>query len=67
MYLRLSSPDDHTHGVPWSLDLGARGRWRLPFAVPLGQRGWFDTFPTHIDATTSTVEIPVGSVSAGEQ
>ena len=67
VYLRLSSLDDHAHGVSWSLDLGARSRWRLPFAVLLGQRGWFDTFPTRIDATKSTVEIPVGSVRAGEQ
>jgi hypothetical protein len=29
----------------------------LPFAVLLGQRGWFDRFPTRLDATTSTVEI----------
>ena len=65
--LRLSSPDDHTHGVPWSLDLGARSRWRMPFAVLLGQRGWFDTFPTRIDATTLTVEIAVGSVRDGEK
>ena len=42
----------------WSLHLGARRRWRLPFAVLLGQRGWFDTFATRIDATTSTVELP---------
>ena len=33
--LRLSSPGDHTDGVSWSLDLGARSRWRLPFAVLL--------------------------------
>ncbi len=59
--LRLGSPGDHTHGVSWSLDLGARSRWRLPFAVLLGQRGWFDSFPTRIDATTSIVELPVGS------
>lgn len=48
--------------VRWSLHLGARRRWRLPFAVLLGQRGWFDTFPTRIDATSSTVEF--GGVSA---
>ncbi|TPW15514.1 MAG: hypothetical protein FD127_725 [Acidimicrobiaceae bacterium] len=47
----------------WSLHLGARRRWRLPFAVLLGQRGWFDSFPTRIDATSSTVELP-GSAAA---
>ncbi len=43
--------------VPWSLHLGARTRWHLPFAVLFGQRGWFDRFPTTIDATTTTVEL----------
>lgn len=64
--LRLGSPGDHTDVVSWSLDLGARSRWRLPFAVLLGQRGWFDTSPTRIDVTTSTVELPVGSWNEGE-
>jgi hypothetical protein len=56
--LRLRPPGDGQAGsIPWRLELGARRRWRLPFAVLLGQRGWFDRFPTRIDATTSTVEI----------
>ena len=55
--LKLRSPDNDAEAAPWSLDLGARSRWRLPFAVLLGQRGWFDRFPTRIDATTSTVEL----------
>jgi hypothetical protein len=59
--LQLRSPDMNAEVVPWSLDLGSRTRWRLPFAVLLGQRGWFDTFPTRIDATTSTTELPAGS------
>lgn len=57
--LRLCAPgDDDDAVVSWSLELGARRRWRLPFAVLLGQRGWFDSFPTRIDASTSTVELP---------
>ena len=48
----------HQPNARWRLHLGARRRWRLPFAVLLGQRGWFDTFPTRIDATNSTVELP---------
>ena len=56
--LRLRSPDDsEPESIPWRLELGARPRWRPPFAVLLGQRGWFDRFPTRIDATMSTVEI----------
>ena len=43
--------------VLWSLHLGARARWHLPFAVLFGQRGWFDRFPTTINATTTTVTI----------
>ncbi len=56
--LQLRSPDNDVEVVRWSLDLGARRRWRLPVAVLLGQRGWFDTFPTRIDATRSTVQLP---------
>lgn len=57
--LRLCAPaDDEAAVVTWSLELGARRRWRLPFAVLLGQRGWFDSFPTRIDAATSTVDLP---------
>jgi len=39
------------------MHLGARGNWRLPFAVLLGQRGWFDRFPTTIDARSTTVQL----------
>jgi hypothetical protein len=59
--LQLRSPNDDAEVVRWSLDLGARRRWRLPVAVLLGQRGWIDTFPTRIDATTSTVQLPADS------
>ncbi len=56
--LRLRAPSDgQAASIPWRLELGARRRWRLPVAVLLGQRGWFDRFPTRIDAATSTVEI----------
>ncbi len=43
--------------VTWRLHLGARRGWRLPFTVLFGQRGWFDRFPTTIDATATTVEL----------
>lgn len=56
--LRLRAPSDgQAESIPWRLELGARRRSRLPFAVLLGQRGWFDRFPTRIDAATSAVEI----------
>ena len=52
-------PPESIAGSPvlWSLHLGARARWHLPFAVLFGQRGWFDRFPTTIDATATTVEL----------
>ena len=58
--LGLRPPDDQPDqpAIVWTLELGARPGWRLPFAVLLGQRGWFDNFATRIDATTSTVELP---------
>jgi len=57
--LQLRSPDGaDDQPLRWTLDLGARRRWRLPFDVLLGQRGWFDTFPTRIDGSISTVELP---------
>jgi hypothetical protein len=56
--LGLRSPEPSEASVEWTLDLGARRRWRLPFAVLLGQRGWFDTYPTRIDAFASDVEVP---------
>ena len=56
--LRLRAPTDgQTDLIMWRLHLGARRRWRLPFAVLLGQRGWFDRFPTRIDGSTSTIEV----------
>ena len=57
--LQLHSPDGVPPGtVTWQLHLGARRRWRLPFAILLGQRGWFDQFPTRIDHDSVTVELP---------
>jgi hypothetical protein len=43
--------------VRWRALVGARPDWRLPFAVLFGQRGWFDRFPTTIDATGLTVHV----------
>jgi hypothetical protein len=50
-------PTGRSSRFPWRLQLGARRRWRLPFAVLLGQPGWFERFPTRIDRSTSTIEI----------
>jgi hypothetical protein len=51
-----------TEVVKWRLQLGARRGWRLPFTVLFGQRGWFDRFPTTIDATTTTIDLfPTGT------
>jgi hypothetical protein len=57
--LGLRPPDEQPDqpAIEWTLELGARRGWRLPFAVLLGQRGWFDRFPTRLDASTSTIEI----------
>jgi hypothetical protein len=41
----------------WTLHLGARNNWHLPFPVLFGQRGWFDQFPTTIDAESTTVDL----------
>ena len=46
--------------VRWRLHLGSRTNWRMPFSVLLGQRGWFDQFPTTIDGTATTVHLPQG-------
>jgi hypothetical protein len=54
--LSLLPPEDvDAAPVPWSLLVAARGGWRFPFAILLGQLGWFDTFPTMIDAAATTV------------
>lgn len=55
--LWLHAPDATGDPVAWELPLVARRSWRLPSAVLLGQRGWFDRFPTRIDATSCTVEV----------
>ena len=55
--LWLHPPDPNEEAVPWQLPLMARRGWRFPFAVLLGQRGWFDRFPTRIDAASSAVEV----------
>jgi hypothetical protein len=41
----------------WRRHLGAQPRWRFPFSVLLGQRGWFDRFPTTIDGTSTAVDL----------
>ena len=45
----------------WTLLVGARTGWRLPFTVLFGQRGWFDLFPTTIGADDISVHLPSGS------
>ena len=56
--LLLKPPASSTEPpLPWTLHLGARTGWHLPFAVLLGQRGWFDQFPTTIDGHSTTVEL----------
>lgn len=55
--LWLHPADDTAAAVSWELPLMARRSWRLPFAVLLGQRGWFDRFPTRIDASSCAVDI----------
>jgi hypothetical protein len=52
-----SPPGQPSETVTWRLSLGARSGWRLPFSVLFGQRGWFDRFPTTIDATATSVEL----------
>ena len=42
----------------WTPRIGLIRDWYLPFAVLLGQLGWFDTFATTIDSTHTTVDIP---------
>lgn len=56
--LSLLPPED-VDALPraWSLLVAARGDWRFPFALLLGQRGWFDTFTTTIDASATTVHV----------
>jgi hypothetical protein len=41
----------------WRLLVGAQPRWRLPFTILFGQRGWFDQFPTTIGASDITVHL----------
>jgi hypothetical protein len=41
----------------WTLQLGVRAGWRLPFTILLGQRGWFDRFATTIDAKQTIVHV----------
>jgi len=55
--LWLHPPDPGERAVSWRLPLMARRAWTFPFAVLLGQRGWFDRFPTRIDATSTVVEV----------
>ena len=44
--------------IVWRLPLGARPNWRLPCPILLGQRGWFDRFPTRINGSSRSVEVP---------
>jgi hypothetical protein len=55
--LALRPPeDDHREPIVWTLHLGARTKWRFPFAVLFGQRCWFDRFTTTIHATSVSVD-----------
>jgi hypothetical protein len=57
--LELRPPaGETTLPIRWHCHLGARSSWRLPFAVLLGQRGWFDQFPSTIDAFGTGVDLP---------
>jgi hypothetical protein len=60
-----SPPGQASETVTWRLPLGARSGWRLPFSVLFGQRGWFDRFPTTIDATGTSVELFRAASSTG--
>lgn len=46
--LELVPPRTETVETPvhWSLPVAVQVGWRFPFAILLGQRGWFDTFTT---------------------
>lgn len=52
-------PPDEVDAPPlrWTSLVGARDGWRLPFTLLLGQRGWFDRFPTTINGTETTVQV----------
>jgi hypothetical protein len=55
--LLLPPEGEHAEPLRWTVDLGARPAWGLPFGVLLGQRGWFEHFPTTIDAEATTVHL----------
>ena len=52
-----SPPGQPSDTVAWQLQLGARRAWRQPFTVLFGQPGWFDRFPTTIEASATVVEL----------
>jgi len=39
-------PPSGTDGFRWTLPMAVQSRWRFPFEVLFGQRGWFDSFTT---------------------
>lgn len=43
--LELQAPSG-AEGFRWRLPMAVQPRWRFPFEVLLGQRGWFDSFAT---------------------
>lgn len=55
--LDLVEPPPGQQRVRWTAQVAVRSPWIYPFAILLGHRGWFDQFPTTIDATHSTVTI----------
>ena len=55
--MALLPPERDGPPATWTAVVGARPRWKHPFAVLLGQRGWFHTFSTTIDRTHTTVHL----------
>jgi hypothetical protein len=55
--LLLQPPSELPNETPirWRVQLGSRPNWSFPFAILFGQQGWFDFFPTMIDATSTEV------------
>jgi hypothetical protein len=56
--VELMPPNDAEEPFRWRAFVGLRSPWRHPFALLLGQRGWFDTFPTTISVGHTTVQLP---------
>jgi len=55
--LELQAPSG-ADGFRWMLPLAVQPRWRFPFEVLFGQRGWFDSFTTTFGPEHVAVEPP---------